>query len=123
MGMKHTQAKTIDRYIKSFPKDIQLSLKQIREIIQKTAPDAVESISYGMPAFKINGKPLVYFAAYEKHIGFYPTPSGTAKFKKELSPYKTGKGSARFPIDEPLPLELIQKIVAFRVQENAKLKK
>lgn len=121
--MKHTQAKTIDRYIKSFPKDIQLSLKQIREIIQKTAPDAVESISYGMPAFKINGKPLVYFAAYEKHIGFYPTPSGTAKFKKELSPYKTGKGSARFPIDEPLPLELIQKIVAFRVQENAKLKK
>ncbi len=121
--MKHIQAETIDQYIKSFPKDVQLSLKQIREIIRKTAPDAVESISYGMPAFKINGKPLVYFAAYEKHIGFYPTPSGTAKFKKELSPYKSGKGSAQFPIDELPPLGLIQKIVAFRVKENSTLKK
>ncbi len=121
--MKNLQVKTIDQYIKSFPKDVQLSLKKIREIIRKTAPDAVESISYGMPAFKINSKPLVYFAAYEKHIGFYPTPSGTAKFKKELSPYKSGKGSAQFPIDEPPPLGLIQKIVEFRVKENSKLKK
>ncbi len=121
--MKNVQVKTIDQYIKSFPKDVQQSLKQIREIIQKTAPDAVESIGYGMPAYKINGKPLVYFAAYEKHIGFYPTPSGTAKFKKELSQYKSGKGSAQFPIGEPIPFGLVEKIVAFRVKENSKLKK
>ncbi len=120
--MKNTQVKTIDHYITLFSKDIQLSLKQIREIIQKTAPDAVESISYGMPAYKLNGKPLVYFAGYEKHIGFYPTPSGTAKFKKELSKYTSGKGSVQFPIGEPIPFGLIQKIVEFRVQENTRLK-
>ena len=121
--MKNTLVKTVDEYIKIFPKDIQLSLKKIREIVRKIAPDAVESISYGMPAFKLNGKPLVYFAAHEKHIGFYPTPSGTTKFKKELSVYKSGKGSSQFPIGEPIPFGLIQKIVEFRVKENSKLKK
>ena len=76
-----------------------------------------------MPAYKLNGKPLAYFAAYEKHIGFYPTPSGTAKFTKELSKYKSGKGSVQFQLDEPIPFGLIEKIVEFRVKENTKLKK
>lgn len=115
--------KTVEEYIKIFPKNVQLSLKKIREIIRFSAPDAVESLSYGMPAYKLNGKPLVYFGAFEKHIGFYPTPSGTAKFKKELSKYKSGKGSAQFQLDEPIPFDLIQKIVEFRVVENNKLRK
>ena len=114
--------KTVEEYIKIFPKNIQLSLQKIRDIVRKKAPDVVESISYGMPAFKLNGKPLVYFGAFEKHIGFYPTPSGTAKFKKELSKYKSGKGSVQFQLDESMPFDLIRKIVEFRVKENNKLK-
>jgi uncharacterized protein YdhG (YjbR/CyaY superfamily) len=110
--------KSVDDYIKGFPKDIQKSLNQIRTAISENAPDAVESISYGMPAYKLGGKPLVYFAAYEKHIGFYATPTGHAKFEKELSKYKQGKGSVQFPIDKPLPIELIIKIVKFRTKEN-----
>lgn len=121
--MENKQVKTVDAYIKAFPKNVQLILKKIRDIVRSGAPNAVESISYGMPAFKLNGKPLVYFGAYEKHIGFYPTPSGTAKFKKELSQYKSGKGSAQFQLDEEIPFGLIQKIVEFRVKENNKLKK
>lgn len=119
----NTQIKTFGEYIKLHPKNVQVILKKIREIVRLEASEAVESISYGMPAFKLNGKPLVYFAAYEKHIGFYPTPSGTVKFKKELSKYKSGKGSVQFPIGEPVPFGLIQKIVEFRVKENSKLKK
>lgn len=90
----------------------------MRAIIQETAPDAVESISYGMPAYKTNRKPLVYFAGYKNHIGFYATPNGHAKFATELAKYKQGKGSVQFPIDQPLPLDLIKKIVAFRAKEN-----
>lgn len=110
--------KNTDDYIKSFPKDVRQRLEQIRTIIKNTAPDAEESISYAMPAYKLNGKPLVYFAAFKNHIGFYATPSGHSEFAKELSKYKQGKGSVQFPLDKPLPLGLITKIVKFRVKEN-----
>jgi len=115
--------KNIDEYIMNFPDDIQLILKQIRATIRKSAPEAVEAISYQMPAFKQNGN-LVYFAAYKNHIGFYPTSSGIANFKDVLSNYEMSKGTVRFPLDKPIPLELISKIVEFRVMEHkAKLNK
>jgi uncharacterized protein YdhG (YjbR/CyaY superfamily) len=115
----NTDFKTVDEYIKSFPADIQTLLKKVRETIIKNAPDAVESIAYGMPAYKMNGKPLVYFAGFKKHIGFYATPTGHAEFTKELSSYKQGKGSVQFPLDKPIPYELIKRMVIFRVKENA----
>jgi uncharacterized protein YdhG (YjbR/CyaY superfamily) len=108
----------IDGYIKTFPKNIQKLLEQVRLTIKLAAPEADEGISYGMPAFKTNGKPLVYFAAFKHHIGFYATPAGHKNFKKELSPYKQGKGSVQFPLDKPLPLDLIDRITRFRVKEN-----
>jgi uncharacterized protein YdhG (YjbR/CyaY superfamily) len=108
---------TINDYIASFPKDVQKILESIRETVQKAAPEATEKISYGMPTFVLNGN-LVHFAAFKNHIGFYPVPSGIEKFKKELSKYKGAKGSVQFPLDEPMPLELIRKIVKFRVKEN-----
>ena len=108
---------TVEEYISSFPPDIQELLQQVRLTIQEAAPDAEECIAYGMPAYKLNG-PLVYFAGYKGHIGFYATPTGHEAFKKELSRYKEGKGSVQFPLDEPLPLKLIEKIVRFRVEEN-----
>lgn len=110
---------TVDEYIQSFPKKTQVHLKAIRKIIKANAPEAIEQIAYKMPAFKLNKKPLVYFAGYEKHIGLYATPNGHAKFKKELSIYKQGKGSVQFPIDQAMPLDLIKKIVAFRVVETS----
>lgn len=115
-----------DEYIAGFPGDIQVILNQVRVIIQQAAPDAEESIAYGMPAYKLKGKPLVYFAGFKKHIGFYATPSGHSEFARELSKYKQGKGSVQFPLDQPLPLDLIFQIVEFRVFENlekAKTKK
>ena len=115
----NTEFKTVDEYIKSFPTDIQTLLNKVRETIKKNAPDAVESIAYGMPAYKMNGKPLVYFAGFKKHIGFYATPTGHAEFAAELSTYKQGKGSVQFPLNKPIPYELIKRIVAFRVKENA----
>ena len=114
--MKNTY-QTIDDYIKVLPLDIKYLLLQIRETIQKEAPEAEEGISYGMPAYKFHGKPLVYFAAFKKHIGFYATPTGHAAFAAELSGYKQGKGSVQLPIDKPLPLELIARMVRFRVNE------
>ncbi|MFH6602530.1 iron chaperone [Maribacter algicola] len=107
----------VDEYIASFPEDVRQVLKDIRATIRKSAPDAEETISYGMPAFKYHGM-LVYFAAYEKHIGFYATPSGHKKFEKELSKYKQGKGSVQFPLNAPIPLGLISEIVKFRANEN-----
>lgn len=104
-------------YIKGFPAATQEILKQVRETVQKAAPTALESISYGMPAYKLNGKPLVYFAGYEKHIGFYATPTGHGAFEKELSKYKQGKGSVQFPIEHKMPLSLISRIVKFRLKE------
>ncbi|MDT7829390.1 DUF1801 domain-containing protein [Pricia sp. S334] len=108
----------IETYIAGFPEDVQTVLEKIRATIKKEAPESDEGIAYGMPAFKMNGKPLVYFGGYKKHIGFYATPSGHTKFKTELSGYKQGKGSVQFPLNEPLPLDLIEKIVRFRVREN-----
>lgn len=107
----------INEYIAAFPENVQKLLEQIRSIIQKAAPEATEAISYAMPTFKLNGI-LVHFAAFQNHIGFYALPSGNEAFQKELSAYKTGKGSIQFPINEPLPEALITKIVKFRVQEN-----
>lgn len=107
----------IDEYIASFPENVQKLLDQIRSIIQKAAPKATETISYAMPTFKLNGI-LVHFAAFQNHIGFYALPSGNEAFQKELSAYKTGKGSIQFPLNEPLPEALITEIVKFRVQEN-----
>ncbi|HMQ69618.1 MAG TPA: DUF1801 domain-containing protein [Ignavibacteria bacterium] len=114
--MKNLKPKNIDEYIKSFPKDIQSILRQIRDAIKKTAPAAEETISYNMPAFKMK-KVLVYFAAYKNHIGFYALPSGNKAFQKELSKYKTGKGSIQFPLKEKIPFGLIKKIVEFRIKE------
>lgn len=110
---------TINQYIASFSKETQEILQQIRTTIQKAAPNAKETIKYGMPAFILNGN-LVYFAAYKNHIGFYPIPSAIKAFQKELSVFKTAKGSVQFPIDKPMPLKLITQIVKFRVKENAK---
>jgi len=109
---------TIDEYIDSFPVEVKALLQQIRVAIRQVAKDAVESISYGMPAYKLNGKPLIYFAAFKNHIGFYALPAGHLAFAEELSKYKRGKGSVQFPIDKPLPLELIMRMVEFSVNEN-----
>ena len=109
--------KNIDEYITGFSKDTQALLTQMRRTIKQAAPDAEEVISYSMPAFKYFGM-LVFFAAFKNHIGFYATPTGHEAFKKELSVYKEGKGSVQFPLDKPLPLGLITKIVKFRVKEN-----
>lgn len=113
-----TDFNSVDEYIQTFPKDIQSLLEKVRESIIKKAPEAVESISYGMPAYKTHGKPLVYFAGYKKHIGFYATPTGHKEFSHELSNYKQGKGSVQFPIDHPIPYWLIEQIVIFRAKEN-----
>jgi uncharacterized protein YdhG (YjbR/CyaY superfamily) len=107
----------VDEYIARFPIETQKKLEQIRKMIKKTAPDAVETISYSMPAFRLNG-PLVYYAAFKNHIGFYSLPTGNEAFKEELSVYKTGRGSVQFPLDKPIPLGLISEIVKFRVIEN-----
>lgn len=107
-------------YMAQFPDAVQEILKKIRKIIKDTAPDAEEVFSYGMPGYKLHKKPLVYFAAYKQHIGFYATPSGHEAFAKALSKYKQGKGSVQFPLDEPMPYALIAEIVAFRAQENSK---
>lgn len=109
----------IDQYISTFPSDVQDRLNTIRNLIKKLAPEATEVISYGMPTFKLNGN-LIHFAAYKNHIGLYPTPSGIDAFKKELSVYKNGLGSVQFPHDKPFPLDLISKIIKYRVDENSK---
>lgn len=109
----------VDAYIASFPTDVQVMLQELRATIKKAAPKAEEVISYEMPAYKYKGM-LVYFAAYKNHIGFYPTSSGIAAFKKELSVYKGAKGSVQFPLNKALPLSLISKIVKYRVNENQK---
>ncbi|PNX53113.1 MAG: hypothetical protein BV458_06115 [Thermoplasmata archaeon M9B2D] len=117
-------SETIDAYIAGFPKETQVRLQRLRQVILQAAPDAEEAIRYQMPTFRLAGKNLVHFAAFAHHIGFYPTPSGIAAFKKELSAYKQGKGSVQFPFDEPLPYDLVKKIVMYRVKETvAALKK
>jgi uncharacterized protein YdhG (YjbR/CyaY superfamily) len=125
MKTAQTAPQTIDEYIASFPADVQEVLQKIRKTIHEAAPEATEKISYQMPTFYLKGN-LVHFAAFKEHIGFYPVPTGIEKFKKELSVYKQGKGSVQFPLDQPMPYDLITKIVKFRVKESlaaAKAKK
>lgn len=110
-------AKAIDEYICQFPEDIQKVLNKIRSVIRNAAPDASEKISYQMPTFYLNGN-LVHFAAFKNHIGFYPSPSGIEAFKKEIAGYKWSKGAVQFQLDQPVPYDLIEKIVKFRVKEN-----
>lgn len=116
--MKAAKPANIDAYITAFPENVQKVLEQICAVIKKAAPGAEEVISYGMPAFKYKGSVIIYFAGYEKHIGLYATPAGHAAFKKELSGYKQGKGSVQFPIDKPVPLNLISRIVKFKVKQR-----
>jgi len=119
MEESKTTPKSIDEYILKFPADIQEKLETMRKVIKEAAPEATEKISYQMPTFYLYGN-LVHFAAFKKHIGFFPTSSGVASFEKELSQYKGGKGSVQFPFEKPIPYELISKIVKFRVSENIK---
>ena len=116
--MKNTKGvQSIDEYIAGFPADVQEKLREIRETIKKAAPGAREKISYQMPTFELNGN-LVHFAAYSNHLGFYPAPSGIDTFKEELAGFKSSKGTIKFPLDKPLPLDLIRKIVSYRIKEN-----
>ncbi len=114
---RENTANTIDEYIAGFPEDVQDILRKIRDTIKEAAPDSLESIKYQIPTFVLHGN-LVHFAAFKKHIGFYPAPSGIETFKKELSSYKSAKGSVQFPLDVPIPFDLIRKIVTFRAQET-----
>jgi len=108
---------TMDEYIGSFPRNVQRVLEKLRDTIRGTAPEVLESISYDMPTFKLNGERLVYFSAWKNHIGFYSIPKGNEAFKKELSPYAGQKGSLRFPLDKPIPYDLVKKIVMLRMRE------
>lgn len=117
--MNSTGYNSIDEYIASCPAEIQPALQELRRVIRAAAPEAVERIAYQMPTFALKGN-LVHFAVHTNHIGFYPTPSGVEAFKEELSRYKSSKGAVQFPIDSPLPLELIRRIVEYRVAENLK---
>jgi uncharacterized protein YdhG (YjbR/CyaY superfamily) len=117
MNSSAAKPNDIDEYIAGFPAVIQVILEQVRNTIAEAAPDAKETIGYGMPTFTLNGT-LVHFAAFKNHIGFYSLPNATAEFQKELGQFKSGKGSIQFPLEKPMPLELIRRIVVFRVQEN-----
>lgn len=120
--MDTNKPETIDQYISSFPEDIQQHLQEIRSAIKQAAPDAQEAIKYAMPTFVLNGN-LVHFAAYKNHIGFYPAPQALEVFKEELAKYKSSKGAVQFPRDQSMPLDIITKIVLFRVKENLGKKK
>ncbi len=117
MRTDQTAPKTIDEYIARFPPEVQEILEKIRRTIRKAAPDAEETIKYGMPTFTQNGN-LVYFAAFQKHIGFYRAPTGVEEFEKDPTSYEQGSGSVQFPLDKPIPYQLISKIVKFRAKEN-----
>jgi uncharacterized protein YdhG (YjbR/CyaY superfamily) len=108
---------TIDEYISGYPEDVQAILQKVRVIIKEIAPEAQEAIKYGIPTFVLHGN-LVHFGAYKKHIGFYPAPSGLEQFREELAGYLGSKGAVQFPLDEPIPYDLIRRITVFRVQEN-----
>ncbi len=116
--METKKANSVDEYISNYPVEVQERLKQLRKLITETAPDAQELISYGMPGYKLNKNPLVYFGAFNNHIGFFPIPSGVEAFKKEFENYSTSKGGIQFPHNKPIPLDLIKKIVKFRIGEN-----
>src|SRR5437899_8523818 len=116
--MQTIKATNVDHYIAGFPEETQKHLNRLRSIIRKAAPAAEESISYGMPAYKLQGT-LVYFGGFKNHVGFYPTASGIKNFQEEIAAYKNSKGAVQFPLNEPLPVKLVEKIVTFRVNENA----
>ena len=120
--MEHTKnnkhAASIAEYIAGFPAEVQVLLAQIRETIKEVIPEAEETISYAIPAFRVNKKSLVYFAAFKKHIGLYPAPTTVEEFKADFAPYKTSKGTVQFPLNRPIPFELIRKIVRHLVQTN-----
>ncbi len=118
MRTNQTTAQNIDEYIARFPNAVQKILKKIRMTIRKAVPDAEEKISYQIPTFTLKGNYLIYFAAYKKHIGLYPAPRGSEKFKKELAAYEGGRGTVRFPLDRPIPFDLISRIVKFKVKES-----
>jgi len=115
--VERSKATTIDEYIAGFPPATQQALQRMRAIVHEEAPDATETISYAIPTFDLNGKHLVHFAGFERHIGFYPTPTGMEALKEELAGYKTGKGSVQFSLGQPLPEDLIRRIVRFRLAE------
>lgn len=112
--MKENDMQNVDDYINSYSDDSKKRLETMRALVKEIAPEAIESFAYGMPAYKLNDKPLVYFAAFPKHIGFYATPNGHEAFKAEFAPYKQGKGSVQFPLDKPLPEDLVRRVVEFR---------
>jgi uncharacterized protein YdhG (YjbR/CyaY superfamily) len=113
-------AASIDEYIAGFPAETQVRLRDVRALVHEIAPDAVETISYAIPTFDLNGVHLVHFAGFAKHIGFYPTGSGVAEFKDELAGYKQGRGSVQFPLDKPMPMDLIHRMVEYRVAQSAR---
>lgn len=113
---------TIDEYIAGFPEEIQALLRQMRQVIHAAAPEATEAIAYQMPTFRLNGN-LVHFAAFKNHIGFYPAPQGIEQFQEELSKYKGAKGSVQFPLDQPIPFDLVTRIVQYRAEQNKAKKK
>ncbi len=112
--------KTVGEYISSFPNSIKIKLKQIRQIVREESPEAVELISYQMPAFKLNKRILIYYAAWKDHVAIYPYPNSVVKFKKELSKYKTSKSTVQFTLDKPLPIKLIHNIIKFRIEDLKK---
>ncbi len=114
---KPSTAGSIDEYIAAFPPEVQDALRELRALIARAAPEATETISYAIPTFDLDGRHLVHFAGYAKHVGFYPVPSAMDAFREELEPYRSGKGSAQFPLGQPLPADLIRRIVAFRARE------
>lgn len=116
---RHSTARTIDEYVRGLPPKTRRVLQELRATIRAAAPGAEETMNYAIPTFKLNGN-LVHFAAFESHVGFYPTPSGITAFKKELAKYKSSKGSVQFPLDQPMPLQLVSRIVKFRVAEQLK---
>ncbi|MDR0414430.1 MAG: DUF1801 domain-containing protein [Prevotellaceae bacterium] len=111
------EVKTVDEYIMGFNPAVQKTLSELRSFIKSEAPEAVEKISYGMPTFYLKGN-LVHFAAFKNHYGFFPTPSGINEFEKELAPYRSGKGTLRFPFNEPIPWDVLKKVIRYRVAEN-----
>ena len=111
--------KTVDEYIETFPRDVRLTLQKLRQTIHETAPEATEAISYQIPTFKLKGKNLVHFAGWKDHVALYPIPAGDESFQRDVSPYVSGKGTIRLPLDRPIPYDLVEKIVMFRVKETA----
>ena len=121
MDIRKSEYHNIDEYIALFPDDVRQILTKIRTVIRECAPQATETINYAIPTFQLNGN-LVHFAGFQKHIGFYPTPGGIEKFMDELAPYEKAKGSVQFPLDKPIPYDLIRRITEFRVQQNLQKK-